>query len=467
MSLNLDGSARLNEFYETIEPWAAAYTNSSFSFVAVRTSDDWHVVQGSLSLNTLPPANGARSFRTDNVLAGTFLLSEVDTDFKTFVASVLSGAFSTPYGPLLYPHAGEGHSIVYTPVHPSAQQNQSRLNVVRLGGANHTFQHRQEVLDWEVRGADIPYDSLTELALDYGQGGFFSDVVSIEIIATSIIGFGEKSGIAETSAEVELRFAKDLSSTNVSMGYRVFSHGKVIERAILNESDFRWESSGAVQIGRAVFQVPPASVVQCYANYLGKAHCFWWLADPKTAQSSRRTVYETFDDQLIVLKEFLGRTNVRGRNARDLERAVAWLLWMLGFSIAHLGEAAGTQDAADIVVESPSGHFGVVECTTGLLRTDNKLPLLIARTEAVRRRLKAANLTHFKVLPIMVTSRSLEDVKADLEQAQKLGVLVVTQETLEQAITRTLITGDANTLFSDAERVIAEGVARHAPKVTS
>jgi hypothetical protein len=178
-------------------------------------------------------------------------------------------------------------------------------------------------------------------------------------------------------------------------------------------------------------------------------------------------VYETFDNELVVLKDFLTKAQARGRNARDLEAGVSWLFWLLGFSIAQLGSTERTQDAADVIAVSPSGQYAIIECTTGLLRSDNKMPLLIARTEAVRRRLIAANQSHLKVLPVMVTSRTREEVRADIEQAEKLGVLVLTQEWLEQAATRTLIAPNADELFAQAEKTVQEELARHDPKTVT
>ena len=308
---------------------------------------------------------------------------------------------------------------------------------------------------------------ISEIMSEYGLGGLYQDVISTEVIATTVLGFDNRSAVNATTATVILRFAKMLPSANVSIGYRVFSHGKVVERSIVKGSEINWAEADDAQIGTATISVPPGAVVHCYGNYLGATHTHWWVADPSTAQNSRRTVYETFDNELVVLKDFLTKAQGRGRNARDLEAGVSWLFWLLGFSIAQLGNTERTQDAADVIVVSPSGQYAIIECTTGLLRSDNKMPLLIARTEAVRRRLIAANQRHLKVLPVMVTSRTREEVRADIEQAEKLGVLVLTQEWLEQAATRTLIAPNADELFAEAEKTVQEGLARHDPKTVT
>ena len=78
------------------------------------------------------------------------------------------------------------------------------------------------------------------------------------------------------------------------------------------------------------------------------------------------------------LRAIIANAQGRGEEARDMESVVAWLLWMLGFSVAHLNTRR-TRDAADLLVTSPAGHFAVVECTTGLLKAENKLSLLHER----------------------------------------------------------------------------------------
>lgn len=59
-------------------------------------------------------------------------------------------------------------------------------------------------------------------------------------------------------------------------------------------------------------------------------------------------------------------------------------------------------------------------------------------------------------MPVMVSSKSREEVKADLEQAEKLGVLVLTKESLIQGVDRTLVPQDAEQIYAEGERVVQE-----------
>lgn len=250
------------------------------------------------------------------------------------------------------------------------------------------------------------------------------------------------------------------------LGYRVFHQGKVVKRASIEGATMRWERREHILYGSADVQIPAGAVLHCTATYDGYAQHQGWITDPSTVQNPNRAVYEAFDSELTILRDFLENSQGKGRDARDLEAGVAWLLWMSGFSVAHLGGTAKTQDAPDLVATTSRGNFVVVECTTGLLKADNKLPRLIERTEVLRSRLEASGNRHLRVLPVIVSSKSREEVSADLERAEKLGVLVPTKESLSQAIDRTLVLQDSEQIYTEGERTVAERQGKYPQRVS-
>jgi hypothetical protein len=133
---------------------------------------------------------------------------------------------------------------------------------------------------------------------------------------------------------------------------------------------------------------------------------------------------------------------------------------MLGFSVAHFGDTASLQQGPDLLATTQSGHTAVVECTTGVLKADNKLALLVDRAEAVRQRLQASNNAGLKVMPVIVTTKTRMEVRADLPQAEQLGVLVITRETLDTAVGRTLVQPDADAIYREGEQSIADALAK-------
>src|SRR5262249_27073320 len=130
-------------------------------------------------------------------------------------------------------------------------------------------------------------------------------------------------------------------------------------------------------------------------------------------------------------------------------------------SVAQLGSTSRTTDAADLIATTPSGHFGVIECTTGLLKAENKLAMLHQRAQAVRARLAASNSSFARVLPIIVTSRTVNEVTPDIEFAERLGILVMTRETLDQAIARTLTQPNPDQIYTEAEQAVSAALAKY------
>jgi hypothetical protein len=65
------------------------------------------------------------------------------------------------------------------------------------------------------------------------------------------------------------------------------------------------------------------------------------------------------------------------------------------------------------------------------------------------------------VIPAIVTSKTRDDVKPDIEQAERLGILMVTREDFEQVINRTLILPNADRLYEEAERSIRAAQAKY------
>lgn len=448
------------EFFRTISPWETAYTTASFSFVALKVAEGFSVLQARLFLNTLPPEGELEFFETQSILAGHFLLSDIGKAPREVVDALLSGKLETPVGTILFPGNASGdYGGYFQAFHPEGVTSQSRLTTLTLFGSSLRERIVQPQLDWELKATDKPHETLQELLYTCRLGGLRADVASIEVAALQVMAVDLAKRVTGDRADLGVRMSPLLDKGKASIGYRVLDKAKVT-RGIARGAELSWSMDGDVAVGTATIDVPPAAAIHTYACYDGVAHHQGWIVDPENAQNARRAAYEAFDEGLPALGELLTRPPGRG-NARDLEAAVGWLLWMLGFSVAHLGGTTRLQDAADLIATTQTGQVAVIECTTGLLKSDNKLALLVDRTEAVRAKLQASNNTGLRVLPVIVSTKTRMEVRADLEQAQRLGVLVVTRETLETSLGRTLVQPDADAVFREGEEVVAEGLAKY------
>ncbi|MEH6950720.1 hypothetical protein V4R08_05145 [Nitrobacter sp. NHB1] len=450
MTFDPVSSRHINDFYQAIAPWESGYANNSFAYVAVKHAGQFVIVQGIIWLHTAHSKMSFKMFKSENVRAGHFKLSDLGKSYRDMVTDIGNRTVSTPQGELTFPPK---HKASYTPLHPLALQSQSRVNVLRLTGDKQILSAGPSVLDWELRSAAVPHDSMQELFSEYGLGGLFTDSITIEVIGAAVMGFdGDNSKIVGQTAHVVIRLANTLDVLGASLGYREINQVK-INRGVLTGNEFSWKQTDDMQIGTFDLPVSKAAILHCYAIYKGVAQTHWYISDPTTSQNSRREIIESFDSGLAILKTFLSRPHSRGHDARDFEIAVAWLFWMLGFGTVQMGLTARTQDFADLILTTPQGQIAILECTTGLLRADNKLPKLVARYSKVRERLDQSNNGHVKLLPVMVSTLPRGELQADLEQAEKLGVLVLAKEELDQIIIRTSFAGNnPDEVFSEAER---------------
>ncbi len=454
MSLSEHSRKHVSDFFEAIEPLKGAYRDDTFGYLAIMTADGPVLVQGSLFLNVTPPTR-LGSFRSSHVLAGSFRLTDLKLSRADFISQLFKGSIETPDVNLIFPPSSSGfHGTKYEPFHPLGVQSQRRINLLTVFGTELLSQIDLTPLDWELRAAPTPFDGVQDLLTEFGLGPLRPGVNSVEIAAFPVAAIDVNSTIDGEVARIFIHTANGLLPEKFSFGYRLMEQGRVTKRAQVTGSAFKWRVGGDVQIGSIEFQVPRAALLYCTAIYDGVAQQFYWVYDPTTFQSVRRAAYEAFDPNLSTLNDIFAKSLNRAES-RNFESAVSWLFWMLGFAPAQIGGTSRTSDAADLVVCTPSGHFAVIECTTGLLKAENKLALLHDRTQAVRRNLAISNLGHARVLPVIVSSKTLDEVRPDLDQAEKLGIYVIAREGLTALVARTLIPPNADQLYEQAEAVIS------------
>lgn len=443
---------QIEKFFSTIEPWIKAYSNIGVSYFAVRKEGETILLQARLFLNTLPSVIPYDRIETASVLAGHFNFTEPGMNLRDFVERLVDdGEIETPLGKFKFPSEKKGEfSAYFDPFHQESIASDNRLSVLKIRGARNYPFIEQTKFDWELKAAPKPYDSLEELLSILVLGGSRDDSANIEIVAYHAAEINFSSVISGIDAKPSVFLAKSLDSSKCQIGYRVFLHGKVVDRGSIQGSDLAWTEQDATLQGEGWVSIPQGAVLHCVASYAGYAQHQGWLADPAHSQNARRVSLEAFDDRLEILRDYLFEEQKLRKNARDFEFGVAGLIWMLGFSITQAGGTARTAEAPDILATTPQGNILVIECTTGLLKAENKLAILVDRTEAVRKRLFQSGNSHLKLLPVIVTSKTKEEIKADLEQAHKLGVHVITQEILQELLPQTIASPDAEAIFTRA-----------------
>jgi hypothetical protein len=456
-----------DDFFAAIAPIEKGFQYIGFSYLAVRLGALSVLLRGRVFLNTSAPTALTGHFQSKCVRAGHYRLTDLGLSVRDLISKLLTGTLDAPAGELSFPSASGGrHAASYVPFHPDGLQSQLRFNVLTIiGGQTETI--RQPDIDWEIKAASPPYEGLQELANEFGLGVLSEGPISVDVVARNVAVIdGQDSKVVGSNAGVHILLAKGLSQERVNLGYRIYVPGEITKRGIISGTMMQWTEEAGHDRGIVALQTTSAAVLNCAVTYDGVTQSHLWLSDPDRAQNPRRAVYEAFDPKMEILKSIVGAAQNRGQVARDLEAAVAWLLWMLGFSVAHLGGTPRTRDAADLIVTTPSGHFAVVECTTGLLKAENKLALLHQRAENVRAALAASNNAFVRVLPVMVTSKTMNEVVPDIEAAEKLGVLVITREGLDRATVQTLRLPNADQIYTEAEQTVSTALAKYKAQAT-
>jgi hypothetical protein len=442
---------QIEDFFKAIELNLPCYTHSYFSFIAIKQGTEFQLAQGQLQLQAVPEAKPSGSFQSENVRAGLFRLSELKHSPREFVEALLSGKIRTPFGEISFlPEQGRSYSIYFAPYHFEGAQTQRRQVRLALSG-DRRVRTDTHTLDWELKAAPTPFFNVQELCDEFSVGMMRGDSTSVEVTALPVSVISQESIVNGVKARFVMDLAGELPHEKASIGYRVFGRKRDVKRGVLNGASLSWAKQGEIQRGIGEIEVPAGAVIDCIASYAGVAQQHIWITDPKTAQNPLRSVHDAFDNNLSVLRELIDKSQKKGTDARELEMAVSWILWLLGFSATHIGGTGKTSDAPDLIAATPMGNLVVIECTTGILREDSKLSHLVQRTEKVRQGLAASGNQNIKVLPIIVTTKTRDEVKAELEQAYKLGVLVATKEDFEQMIGRTIFLPDPNRLYAEGE----------------
>lgn len=448
--------ANVKSFLDAVEPVRGAYQNINFNFATVRQEDKYYLLQGRLFLNTGTLGKMPGTYRTANVMVGSVLLKDIADSIEAFLEKLLAGSMTIEGQEVLFSSRDkQGYDTYHHPFHQEGLQNQNRLNVLTIRGNHISPYIKQPALDWEIMASETPYGGLQDVAYEYGVGLINNDNVNVEVVAFQVAAVSKESGISADKATIAINIAANLPKEQAAIGYNIHQDNKVIKRARLNAESLAWAEQDGYQSGKTVIDVPEGSIMQCFASYAGITQQRYWILDSSKIFNPRQAAYEAFDSKLTLLKETIEGATTK-RQSRDLEAAVSCLLWMLGFSVTQVDSLSRMQDAADIMAITPQGHYAVVECTTGLLKEDNKLPKLHDRAQLVKKNLQTAGHQVFEVLPVMVTTKSRDEIKPELEQAEKHGILVVAREDLSEVFNRLYLFPNPDQLFNEALKQVRD-----------
>jgi hypothetical protein len=442
----------ISRFFSSIQDWANLFESSTLTFLALKNSDKLVLLHAQVTL--IGNWGGVKEkglFETDRLLVGHVSLQTAGLTPQMLVDGLRCGTLRGLGRDFDFPRDATGLSATFLAFDPDSVSLQKRVPKLILSGRLDTPAADKLSLDWHLR--PLAYDSVEDLCATYGVGTFDLWRPLVEIRSVPVVEIHGTSTVSEGLARLAIGLPADADTGKALIAYRVFSGGQLHGRQSVSGSALNWQKTGAVSVGSTELEVPKGAAVQCFACYAGVAQHSLWVGDLKYAPNLRRLIFDGVDEGLEVIKDFLFEEKKPRKEARDLEAGVSWLLWMSGFAVLHPGTKR-LEDNVDVIAVTPSSKIALVECTTGLLTREGKLPALQHRIAALRKRLAAGGFGHLPVLGVGVTTKSSDEITADVLEAAKGGILLLSADELRTGLERTLVPQDPDALFEQGlERV--------------
>ncbi len=452
--------ANLERFFGELKPVEQVYADPEFTYLVHNGPKGVALVSARLVLQPLSRDRPDRVIKAANFYGFSGRLKSLDLTPRLLVDMLLDGAVPAPdrtwiltpnefaAGPHLYRHHNLGDDQAHT--------QQKLTELMGLDLSMHHYKSDDD--EWDLRAAETPYSNMNDLMLELGLP--VNSPHQLHMLAFPPLMVDNSSRVHGEIALLKLLRSKHLPVSKTSMGIVVSSSTAVTQRTRISGEKFTWmpfENAEDVLVGTVEIPVEKASIVHCLASYDRQCLHHYWVGDPDASQNARRTVYELFDPKFELATEML-RQSAKG-NTDAHEAAVAALLWVLGFAPLLPGR---NSDAPDVIAVSQDGNFLVVECTLSDLQTkkQNKPQKLLDRTSDIRAALERSNVGNGYCIPVMVTSRKLEDIKADVEDCERRGIVVYTQDDIEPLVSRTISAPRAELLFAEVRQRLEDAIAR-------
>jgi hypothetical protein len=432
------GHARavLGQFIASIEPFGSAYANPEFSFLVRHEEDGPKLVACQLTLQPLTIKQPDIEVEVGRFYGCRVSLKSLGLTPQSVIERLLEAKISSPSRSIAIARGDPHQPFLVTPYPPDERFLNQKIS--RLHGLNLGMKSRSDPNDdWVLRASATPYGNVVDLKVSLGLSADSSN--QFEVVAYPPILIDATSRISGETAKLGVRCIRTLSKDQVGLGYIVRDPAGNVTRGSISGRDLNWETSAdssEIMIGTGQLQVPKASVIQCLAVYGTECLHAYIVGDPDAHQNPLRNIVEIFDPRLETIQELLA-SNDKGRHLSH-EAAVAAVLWSLGFAPLHFDPL--NTDAPDIIGVSHDGNLVIVECTLGDIKTkrSNKLQKLMDRTADVRSALDRSNASHRGCIPILITARKRTEIQGDIEECERRGVIVFTQEDIEPLLSQSL-----------------------------
>jgi hypothetical protein len=447
---------------ELLSLWKDAYQCAVISFVGLKTTEGPRLLFGRIVFESsrIGVSDTKFRFETEHIIAERSLADASWPNILALLGKVKSGGISgIDKTETLELERDKYLSVYFDPIYHPLITEGPRLPSLRISGSSKhnlfgkTVDSRR--LDWELKAAQIPFDSLDDLLIHCGLPALsqMGDLTTLELVARTPAFIGAGSTIMRGKARIECRIAAALNTRDIRIGYKIFHEGSVA-RANIKGSKLKWRREKDIKIGVCRVPVGAASLIQAFLSYKGVALHQWWIADPQRHLNPRHVIHQVFDKDLELLRKILSEPE----SGKDyaFEGAVSMLFNLLGFSIVNYGRIPKLQRGPDIIAVTPLGNIDVIECTLGLLDENDKLAKLVQRTTLINEKLTLAGFARLQVQPIIITPRPRQEITVNLEDAGKHNIAVICKENIEGFLAQASLPPNTDKLFDEIKRLVPD-----------
>lgn len=271
---------QLAVFFSGIDAWRAAYHRAHLHYVACETDGQLQIIVARLVLDVAPDASVAPVHRAGPFQAGHIDLSAALNTIEVNMAALLSDVGLTVAGHGCLRLQAPANGVIHCS-EPTFRQVEGVNNVARRMAMTALGTSQAEIVGddshWTLRGGELPFDTLHELAqeyeLDLGDGRH----TRLCIEAHNAVRVFAGSAVFGNSASLGIWTAKTLDRSRLRLGYRVLAENQVLQRYSMPGSALRWSEAGVAAVGRIEIQVQQGASVQCFASYDGRAYHQQWI----------------------------------------------------------------------------------------------------------------------------------------------------------------------------------------------
>lgn len=451
----------IDEFKALLDSWKDSYSSIHVSYIALCKDGRAELLEARIVLRVVNEGSFPLQFDLceGQVIAGVEIRKFTELALDQLFDEIDQGHLTTNSG-LMYFTDGKSpaHASVFISHHPAIDRNFNPPRVPAVSwncpaSKPNLYNERfggQDRLEWLLRSSNPPFDDLADIFSAIGLTESYPTTgnVTVELVAQSPVFIVEPSALAGDIARIQLRTGKNIDKEQIWFSYIAHSQNNIARHRVRSEA-IQWAESDTYLTGIIELREISANQLLCICGYKNAAAQRYWIVDPSKAVNVRHVLHNTIDPGLSGLNSLLFEK--AKSDSHILEDAVAQLLHLLGLAVESFGRIGRMQDGPDLIAIAPNNDTFAVECTVGVITSDGKLSKLARRVADLRFALSKQPL-NARVMGVMVTLLTREQIEKDIVQAATQNIAVVTLEQLQNAIGRLTSTArNPNSYFDLAQ----------------